>query len=297
MLELVLVDGATRGIVIRDLVSGRIYSHAADAVVLASGGYGSLFGYTARQRRSSIGGTWCAWSKGAFFANPEAPQRVPSLYSPGGLWVDYNLMSNLPGLFVIGEANFSDHGWSQLPHNSQLQALADGYFILPITIGHYLAQQGPYGSEDSTGEFKKAESQVHGKLKRLLSVQGKQSVSSVQEKLGRILRESVGISAGKDILEQAVQQVKGLQNTFWTDISVPGDHQSLNPSLQRAIHVANLLDLADLVLVHALARYGPGPASIDAPPHVAAWEHTTHGPRLHIETLHFDHRPQRSESP
>jgi len=176
--------------------------------------------------------------------------------------------------------------------------------VLPSTIGNYLAQQDPWGSEASKGEFKKAESQVKGRLKRLLAVKGKRSVGSFHRELGQLLSESCD-TANEEANEEAIaerlaqlqnaqERLPALRDAFWTELSVPGSESSLNPSLQRAVSVADSLDLAELILRDALGRREMGRVGTKAAD-VAAWEHTAQGPRMHIETLQFEN--QNSERP
>ncbi len=372
MLDLVVVDGQAKGIVVRDMVSGVISSHAADAVVLATGGYGNAWYLSTYGRGSNATALWRAHRKGAFLANPcftqihptcipksgdyqskltlmseslrndgrvwvpknkdenrppgaipeqdrdyylerkypaygnlaprdissraakqvcdegrgvgpsglgvyldfsdaihrlgraaieerygnlfdmyheitsenayEAPMRIfPAVhYTMGGLWVDYNLMSNLPGLFVLGEANFSDHGANRLGASALMQGLADGYFVLPYTIGHYLATQPP-GSRPSAdrAEFSEAETQVADRIRRLLGVNGRKTVTEFHKELGNILWEQCGMARNESGLKNALQRIPALREEFWASVNVPGDGEELNQSLERAGRVAD----------------------------------------------------------
>jgi len=173
----------------------------------------------------------------------KAPMRIyPAVhYTMGGLWVDYNLMSNIPGLFVLGEANFSDHGANRLGASALMQGLADGYFVIPYTVGDYLAGQKP-GSRPSTdgAEFKQAEDNVRGLSNRLLATKGKQPVSYFHKKLGKIIWDHCGMSRTKAGLESALQKIPALREEFNATVNVPGSAETLNQSLEKAGRVADL---------------------------------------------------------
>ncbi len=387
MLDLVVVDGQAKGIVVRDMVTGEISSHAGDAVVLATGGYGNAWYLSTYGRGSNATAAWRAHRKGALFANPcftqihptcipksgdyqskltlmseslrndgrvwvpktqgdhrsprdipeadrdyylerkypaygnlaprdissraakqvcdegrgvgpnglgvyldfadaidrlgrqaieerygnlfdmyheitgenayDTPMRIfPAIhYAMGGLWVDYNLMSNLPGLFVIGEANFSDHGANRLGASALMQGLADGYFILPYTIGNYLATQAPGSCPRPDGAaFVDTERQVTDNIRRLLAVNGKKTVNEFHKELGNILWEHCGMARNQDGLQQALKRIPALREEFWKDVNVPGHGEELNQSLERAGRVADYLELAELICQDALAR-------------------------------------------
>jgi succinate dehydrogenase / fumarate reductase flavoprotein subunit len=387
MLELVVVNGHAKGIVVRDMVTGAITSHAADAVVLATGGYCNAYYLSTYGRGSNATAIWRAYKKGALFANPcftqihptcipvtgdyqskltlmseslrndgrvwvpkkkadkrspaeipegerdyylerkypsygnlaprdissraakqvcdegrgvgetglgvyldfsdaiqrlgrskieerygnlfdmyheithedayQTPMRIfPAMhYAMGGLWVDYNLMSNLPGLYVIGEANFSDHGANRLGASALMQGLADGYFVLPYTIGDYLATQKP-GSrpKPDVGEFKQAEQEITDRIQKLLSTRGKKTVTEFHKQLGRILWTYCGMARSEKSLKEALAQIPPLREEFWRDVNVPGESQDLNQSLERAGRVADYLELAELIVWDALMR-------------------------------------------
>src|SRR6202171_3827440 len=387
MLDLVIVDGHAKGIISRNLVSGKIDKYAADAVVLATGGYGNVFYLSTNARGCNVTATYRAYKKGALFANPcftqihptcipvsgdyqskltlmseslrndgrvwvpkrkedcdKAPDEIPETerdyylerkypsygnlaprdissraakevcdegrgvgpggrgvyldladaikrlgeqticerygnlfeiyekitgenaykmpmriypaihYAMGGLWVDYNLMSNLPGLYVIGEPNFSDHGANRLGASALMQGLADGYFILPYTLPNYLA--GQMGKRPSTDhpEFKKTESDVRATLDKLLKVNGKRSLDSIHRELGALLWEKCGMLRNKKGLQEALTKIPELRSEFWNNVRVPGDDEDFNQSLERAGRVADFLEFAELMCTDALAR-------------------------------------------
>ncbi|MGD1031265.1 MAG: fumarate reductase/succinate dehydrogenase flavoprotein subunit [Opitutaceae bacterium] len=439
MLDLVLVDGHAKGIVVRDLRTGEIASHAADAVVLATGGYGNVFNLSTYARGSNATAIWRAYKRGACFANPcytqihptcipvsgdyqskltlmseslrndgriwvpkrkedrlkppgeiaegdrdyylermypafgnlcprdiasRAAQRVcdegrgvgdsglgvyldfadaikrlgvagvrerygnlfdiyheitnenaygvpmrifPAVhYTMGGLWVDYNLMSNLPGLFVLGEANFSDHGANRLGASALMQGLADGYFVLPNTIASYLATQKP-GSRPAPdrAEFREAEGEVRGKVGRLLGARGGEPVSRFHKRLGAILWNHCGMTRSRSGLERALQEIPALREEFWKNVNVPGSEGTLNQSLERAGRVADFLELGELICRDALAReescgchfreehqYPDGECKRDDErfAHVAAWEYQGEGraPLRNVEPLAYE---------
>ena len=439
MLDLVVVDGHAKGIIVRNLVTGEITRHAADAVVLATGGYGNVFNLSTYARGSNATAIWRAYKRGACFANPcytqihptcipvtgdyqskltlmseslrndgriwvpkkkedrlrppgsipegerdyyleriypsfgnlcprdvasraakrvcdegrgvgdtglgvyldfsdaigrlgeagvrerygnlfdiyheitdenayQVPMRIfPAVhYTMGGLWVDYNLMSNLPGLFVLGEANFSDHGANRLGASALMQGLADGYFVLPYTIGDYLATQKP-ASRPSTDspEFRQAEESVLGATKRLLSVRGAEPVSHFHKRLGHIMWQRCGMERSKAGLEAALQEIPALRAEFWANGIVPGTADSLNQSLERAFRVADFLELGELICRDALTReescgghfreehqYPDGECKRDDVnfAHVAAWEFAGEGrdPVRNVEPLNYE---------
>jgi succinate dehydrogenase / fumarate reductase flavoprotein subunit len=421
MLDLVVIDGNAKGIIVRDLVTGAITRHAADAVILATGGYGNVFNLSTYARGSNASAIWRAYKRGACFANPcftqihptcipvtgdyqskltlmseslrndgriwvpkkkedrlkppasipeadrdyyleriypsfgnlcprdvasraakrvcdegrgvgvsglgvyldfgdaigrlgeavvrsrygnlfdiykeitdenayQQPMRIfPAVhYTMGGLWVDYNLMSNLPGLFVLGEANFSDHGANRLGASALMQGLADGYFVVPYTVGDYLATQKP-GSRPSADDaaFKAAEESVAWSTSKLLTVKGKEPVSHFHKRLGHIMWQYCGMARNKAGLEQAMKEIPALRAEFWENVNVPGSGDTLNQSLERAGRVADFLELGELMCRDALAReescgghfreehqYPDGECKRDDVnfAHVAAWE-------------------------
>jgi succinate dehydrogenase / fumarate reductase flavoprotein subunit len=236
----------------------------------------------------------------------------------GGLWVDYNLMSNVPGLFVIGEANFSDHGANRLGASALMQGLADGYFVLPYTLPNYLASQ--VGKRPSTdhAEFKKAEGDIRGKIDNLLKVNGNRSLDSIHRELGLLLWEKCGMARNAKGLEEALDKIPQLRETFWSrghGVRVPGDEKDFNQALERAGRVADFLEFAELMCRDALARdescgahfreehqtpEGEALRDDDNFASVFAWEFQGNGqiasPKLHREPLHFEtvHLTQRS---
>jgi succinate dehydrogenase / fumarate reductase flavoprotein subunit len=439
MLDLVLVNGQAKGIITRDLVSGKIERHAADAVVLATGGYGNVFNLSTYARGSNATAIWRAYKRGACFANPcytqihptcipvsgeyqskltlmseslrndgriwvpkkkedrlkdpnsiaeedrdyylermypafgnlcprdiasraakrvcdegrgvgasglgvyldfsdairrlseagvrerygnlfdiyheitaesayQVPMRIfPAVhYTMGGLWVDYNLMSNVPGLFVLGEANFSDHGANRLGASALMQGLADGYFVIPYTIGDYLATQKPGSRPSADGaEFKGAEENVRSMTKRLLDAKGREPVSHFHKRLGKILWELCGMARTKAGLEQALQQIPQLREEFWANVRVPGSADDLNQSLEQAGRVADFLELGELLCLDALTReescgghfreehqYPDGECKRDDAnfTHAAAWEYQGAGkqPLRNVEPLNYE---------
>jgi succinate dehydrogenase flavoprotein subunit len=438
MLDVVVIDGQARGIVVRDLVSGKISSHAADAVVLATGGYANVYFLSTNAKGCNVTATWRAHKRGAAFANPcftqihptcipvagehqskltlmseslrndgriwvpkqkgdarrpdavpdaerdyylermypsfgnlvprdvasrrakdmcdggfgvgpgghgvyldfrdaigrlgqngvaerygnlfdmyeritgENPYQVPMRiypaphYTMGGLWVDYDLMSTIPGLHVIGEANFSDHGANRLGASALMQGLADGYFILPYTIGHYLAQAKLPPVDASHAAFRQVEDEVATRVKRLLAVNGSRSVDSFHRELGRLMWDKCGMSRSRAGLEQASDQVRALRDRFWKDVRVVGAGEDFNQSLEKAGRVADFFEFAELLCEDALHREescgGHFREEYQTPDgearrddgrfsYVAAWEFTGVGnaPKLHKEPLAFEH--------
>ncbi|MDQ8186565.1 fumarate reductase/succinate dehydrogenase flavoprotein subunit [Pelagicoccus sp. SDUM812002] len=238
----------------------------------------------------------------------DVPMRIyPAVhYTMGGLWVDYNLMSNLEGLFVMGEANFSDHGANRLGASALMQGLADGYFVLPYTIPHYLANLS-VSSAPSTDdhEFVKAEEAVKERTEQLLANQGKQSVKSFHKRLGNIMWDHCGMARTKEKLEEAIKLIPELRKEFWEDVRVPGEGKELNQSLESAGRVADFLELGELMCRDALTReescgghfreehqYEDGEAKRDDEnfAHVAAWEYKGEGqePVRHTEDLVYE---------
>ncbi len=445
MLDVVVVDGAARGIVTRDLTTGAITSHAAHAVVLATGGYSNAYFLSTNAKGCNVTATWRAHKRGAAFANPcftqihptcippsgvyqskltlmseslrndgriwvpsevgdkRAPKEIPENerdyyleriypsfgnlsprdiasrrakevvdagrgvgesgvgvyldfrdaikrlgksviterygnlfqiyqqitgedpyavpmriypaphYTMGGLWVDYNLMSTIPGLHVIGEANFSDHGANRLGASALMQGLADGYFVLPYTIGDYLAQTTLAPVSENHAAFREVEREVTDRVKRLLAVEGTRSVDSFHRELGQILWEYCGMSRNMAGLERALKQIPELRETFWRDVRVTGRGEDLNQSLEKAGRVADFLEFGELMCQDALDRdescgahfreehqTGEGEAKRDDEryAYVSAWEFTGVGqaPRLHKEALTFEHVPLSQRS-
>jgi len=234
-------------------------------------------------------------------------------YTMGGLWVDYDLMSNVPGLFVIGEANFSDHGANRLGASALMQGLADGYFVFPNTLPNYLAGQMGKRSTPESPEFEQAEQSVRARLEKLLKVNGTRSADSFHRELGLLLWDKCGMSRNEQGLREAVRKIPELRDEFWHDVRVPGDEEDYNQSLERAGRVADFLEFAELMCIDALERdesagahfreehqTPDGEALRDDESHAAvfAWEFQGDGqpPKLHREQLHFEtvHLAQRS---
>ena len=445
MLDLVVIDGAARGIVTRNLVTGAIESHVADAVILGSGGYGNVFYLSTNAKGSNATAIWRAYKRGAAFANPcftqihptcipksgeyqskltlmseslrndgrvwvplekgdtrspdtipvaerdyflerrypsfgnlvprdvasraakricdegrgvgptglgvyldfasaiervgeatirerygnlfemyqritdENPYRVPMRiypavhYTMGGLWVDYNLMSTIPGLHVIGEANFSDHGANRLGASALMQGLADGYFIVTNTIADYLATARLPAVETTHAAFRDAEAQVAARTKRFLATKGTRTVDSFHRELGSLMWEYCGMSRTAAGLQTALEKIPRLREEFWRDVNVPGSADTLNQALEKAGRVADFFELAELMCLDALERrescgghfreeyQTPDGEALRDDEHfayVSAWEYEGEGvpPVLNKEPLTFDyvHLAQRS---
>ena len=189
------------------------------------------------------------------------PYEVPMLISPsahftmGGLWVDYEMQTSIPGLYAIGEANFSDHGANRLGANSLLQACVDGYFILPVTIGNYLSNEIHSGKVDTNGpDFEKAEADVNERIEKLLAVKGKTSAEHFHKRLGKLMWDNVGLERSKESLEKAIEELKILRKDFWEDINVPGTDKGINSELEKAERVADYIELASTMAYDALRR-------------------------------------------
>lgn len=438
MMDLVVVDGLARGIVVRDLVSGKIESHVGDAVILATGGYGNVFFLSTNAQACNVTATYRAYKKGALFANPcftqihptcipvsgdhqskltlmseslrndgriwvplnksdkrrpedipenerdyylerkypsfgnltprdiasraakqvcdegrgvgptgygvyldfsdaikrlgkekiqerydnlfemyeritgEDPYKTPmriypaSHYTMGGLWVDYNLMSTIPGLHVLGEANFSDHGANRLGASALMQGLADGYFIIPYTIGHYLAS---YTIDKSVTtdhpEFKKAEQEAYDKLNKLISIKGKKTPTEFHRQLGKVVWDKIGMARNEKGLKEALEIIPQIREEFWQNVNVTGEIGSLNTALEKANRVADFLEFAEIMAWDALERDescgghfreehqtpdGEAVRNDEKFAHVAAWEFTGVGnkPIRHTEELVFE---------
>lgn len=438
MLDLVVIDGRARGIVTRHLVTGKIESFAADAVVLATGGYSNVFFLSTNAIGCNVSATYRAYKRGAFFANPcftqihptcipvsgdhqskltlmseslrndgrvwvpkrredvtKHPNDIPESdrdyylerkypsygnlaprdiasraakevcdegrgvgpggrgvyldfadairrqgiarirekygnlfemyeritgedaytrpmriypaphYTMGGLWVNYELMSNLPGLFVIGEANFSDHGANRLGASALMQGLADGYFILPYTITHWLAGVKPGLPPTDHPEFQRTEAEATERLKKLLAIRGKKTAVEFHRELGRIMWDYVGMARSRDGLQHAIEKIRELREEFWSNVNVPGTDADLNVALERANRVADFLEFGELMALDALYREEScgghfriehqtpdGEAKRDDQNfcHVAAWEYKGphQEPVRHIEPLVFE---------
>ncbi len=241
----------------------------------------------------------------------EDPYAVPMRiypaphYTMGGLWVDYNLMSNIPGLFVLGESNFSDHGANRLGASALMQGLADGYFVIPYTIGDYLADFLNAKLSTETDAFKAAEATVRTGIDRFLSIKGTRTADSFHRQLGRIVWDDCGIARNAEGLRRALQQIPALRDEFWQNLRIPGDAASVNQELEKAGRVADYFELAELMCIDALHREescgghlreehqtpeGEALRNDDKFSYVAAWEHNGTGkpPRLHREPLHFE---------
>jgi succinate dehydrogenase / fumarate reductase, flavoprotein subunit len=437
MLDLVIVNGHARGIIVRDLVSGEISAHAADAVVLATGGYGNVFYLSTNAKGCNASAIWRACKKGAAMANPcytqihptcipvsgdhqskltlmseslrndgrvwapkkkgdtRAPRDIPEEerdyylerkypafgnlaprdissraakevcdegrgvgpggrgvfldfadaikrigepqvrerygnlfdmyekitgenayqrpmriypavhYTMGGLWVDYNLMSTIPGLFVLGEANFSDHGANRLGASALMQGLADGYFILPYTIGDYFATAKQPKARIDQSEFKQAMNEVAALTQKLLGINGKRTVNSFHKELGLLLWEKCGMARNEVGLKELLQQIPVLREDFWKNVKVAGQNGELNQNLEHAGRVADFLEFAELLCLDAQQRRescgghfrtefqtedGEAKRDDENFAYVAVWEYAGPGrpPVLHKEPLVYE---------
>ena len=438
MLDVVVIGGHAKGIVVRDLATGEISCHAADAVVLATGGYGNVFFLSTNAKGCNVTATWRAYKKGALFANPcytqihptcipvsgehqskltlmseslrndgrvwvpkkkedcgkapgsiseedrdyylerkypsfgnlaprdissraakevcdqgrgvgpgalgvyldfadaikrlgvnvirerygnlfdmyekitgenayEVPMRIfPAVhYTMGGTWVDYNLMSSLPGLFVLGEANFSDHGANRLGASALMQGLADGYFVLPYTIGNYFASEKQPKASTSHPEFKKAEQDVRTFINRLLSIKGKRTATSLHRELGHLLWEKCGMARNEAGLKEALKRIPELRDEFWKNVNVTGEGGELNQALEYAGRVADFMEFAELLCLDALERRescgghfreefqtpdGEAKRDDEKFSYVAAWEYqgANKTPALHKEPIVYE---------
>ncbi|MFN4768848.1 MAG: fumarate reductase/succinate dehydrogenase flavoprotein subunit [Candidatus Kapaibacterium sp.] len=437
MLDLVLIDGHAKGVISRNLVTGKITRHAADAVVLCTGGYGNVFFLSTNAKNSNVTATYRAHRRGAAFANPcytqihptcipvsgeyqskltlmseslrndgriwvpkdagdkrpsheipedqrdyylerkypsfgnlsprdiasraakqvcdegrgvgpgglgvyldfsdaikrlgrkvvearygnlfemyeritaenpyEQPMRIfPAVhYTMGGLWVDYNLMSNIPGLHVLGEANFSDHGANRLGASALMQGLADGYFVIPYTLGHYFASHPKSTVTTDHPEFAAAEEAVTTGINRLMNVRGKRSAMSFHRELGKIMWDYCGMSRTADGLKTALERIPALREEFWNNVNVPGSGQELNQNLEVAGRVADFLEFGELMCRDALHRNescgghfreeyqtpdGEAERNDNEFSYVAAWEYKgpNAAPELHKEQLNFE---------
>jgi succinate dehydrogenase / fumarate reductase flavoprotein subunit len=226
-------------------------------------------------------------------------------YTMGGLWVDYNLMSNVPGLFVLGEANFSDHGANRLGASALMQGLADGYFVIPYTIGNYLAPE--IGKRPSTDHaaFKQTEAEVRAQIQRFLSIKGRRSVQSFHRELGLLMWDHCGMARSERSLNKALKRIPALREEFWQDAKILGENESLNTSLEQAGRVADFLEFGELMCLDALTRNescgghfreefqtadGEAQRNDTDYAHVAAWEYQGYGqtPKRHIEPLIYE---------
>jgi succinate dehydrogenase / fumarate reductase flavoprotein subunit len=243
----------------------------------------------------------------------ERPMRIyPAVhYTMGGLWVNYELMSNLDGLFVVGEANFSDHGANRLGASALMQGLADGYFVLPYTITHWLAGVKPGGITYEHSEFRRVEAEAEGKLKKLLAIKGKKTAIELHRELGHVMWNDVGMARSREGLEHAIRRIRELRHEFWENVNVPGTDADLNAALERANRVADYMEFGELLAHDALAREescgahfrveyqqkdehgnptGECERNDEDFAHVAAWEYTgpDSAPARHIEPLTFE---------
>tara|TARA_B100001996_G_scaffold3411_1_gene2902 strand:+ start:256 stop:2163 length:1908 start_codon:yes stop_codon:yes gene_type:complete len=434
MLDLVQIDGHAKGIITRNLINGEIQSHAADAVVLATGGYGNVFYLSTNAMASNVTASWRAHKQGALFANPcftqihptcipvssdhqskltlmseslrndgrvwvpkkkndtRNPSQIPESerdyylerlypsfgnlvprdvasrrakemcdggfgvgetklavyldfkdvidrqgkpwvaekygnlfdmykqitgqnpydnpmmiypavhYTMGGLWVDYNLMSNIPGLHVIGEANFSDHGANRLGASALMQGLADGYFILPYTIGNYLANQTPNNDYNNI-IYQNSIDLAQQNINQLLSIKGSKTVDDIHKELGRVMWDCVGMSRSQSSLNKALELIPNIRNEFWNNVNVPGSNLEFNPELEKAGRLADFIDLGELMAKDALQREescgghfreehqteeNEAKRHDDKFSYVSAWEHTKKEHILHKEDLKFE---------
>ncbi|MHB1426969.1 MAG: fumarate reductase/succinate dehydrogenase flavoprotein subunit [Gemmataceae bacterium] len=437
MLDLVIVDGRARGIVVRDLVSGQIQSYSGDAVVLATGGYSPVFYLSTNAKGCNVTATYRAYKRGAAFANPcftqihptcipvsgdhqskltlmseslrndgriwvpkdtgdrRTPSQIPEgerdyylerkypsfgnlaprdiasraakevcdegrgvgangrgvfldfsdairrlgehtirerygelfpmyqritgedglkqamriypapHYTMGGLWVDYNLMSSIPGLFVLGEANFSDHGANRLGASALMQGLADGYFIAPYTLSNYLANTKQTPAPAEGVEFRRCESEVRESIRRLLAIKGKRGAQSFHRQLGKLMWDQCGMARGEQSLKKALNEIPAIREEFWHNLSVTGSAQELNQELEHAGRVADFLEFAELLCHDALDRDescgahfriehqmpdGEAKRNDDKYSYVSAWEFAgvDKAPILHKEELQFE---------
>jgi succinate dehydrogenase / fumarate reductase, flavoprotein subunit len=241
----------------------------------------------------------------------EDPYRLPMRiypavhYTMGGLWVDYNLMSTIPGLFVIGEANFSDHGANRLGASALMQGLGDGYFVLPYTVGDYIAGARLPKLDAASSAARATQAEVERGVQQLLSVNGGRTVDSFHRELGRVMWEHCGMARNAEGLRRALGEIPRIREAFWRDVNVTGSDAELNQALEKAGRIADFLELAELMVVDALHREescgghfreeyqtadGEALRRDDEFSYVAAWEHTGNvgQPRLHREELEFE---------
>jgi succinate dehydrogenase / fumarate reductase flavoprotein subunit len=226
-------------------------------------------------------------------------------YTMGGLWVDYNLMSTVPGLFVLGEANFSDHGANRLGASALMQGLADGYFVIPYTIGDYLAGVKPTPVDDTAPEFRQTEQDVLGRINHLVGVKGKRTPTSFHRELGRLMWDHCGMARTRGGLEAALEKIPALREEFWENVNVVGEPGTVNQQLETAARVADFIELGELMCRDALHReescgghfreefQTPDGEALRDDEHfayVGAWQHAGDGadPRLHKEPLVYE---------
>ena len=227
-------------------------------------------------------------------------------YTMGGIWVDYDLQTTIPGLYAIGEANFSDHGGNRLGASALMQGLADGYFILPVTIGDYLSHKFAEPKTDTNApEFAEAEKAVKARIEKLFSIKGTKTVDSLHKKLGHIMWEYVGMGRTAEGLQKAIKEIAALKKEFWSDVFVPGENGEFNQELEKALRLADFIEIGDLMARDALNRNEScgghfreesqteeGEAKRDDANYmyVAAWEYKGEGvePELHKEPLKYE---------
>ncbi len=443
MLDVVIIDGAAKGIVVRNLITGEIEKYSAHAVVLATGGYSNVFFLSTNAMNCNATAIWRAHKRGAYFANPcftqihptclplhgesqskltlmseslrndgrvwvskkkadmrnpadipederdyylerkypsfgnlaprdissraakevcdegrgvkggdavyldfkdainrlgqkvieerygnlfeiyetitgENPYKSPMMiypaphYTMGGLWVDYNLMSNVPGLFVLGEANFSDHGANRLGASALMQGLADGYFVIPYTMGNYLAGDKPTLVKTDHPEFEKVAKEVKDLTNKLLSIKGKRTVDDLHKQLGRIMWDNVGMGRNEAGLKKTIEQIRQVKEEFWKNVTIPGSGADVNQTLERAGRLVDYFELGELMALDALDRkescgghfreeyqFEDGEAKRDDEnySYVAAWEFAGENKwNLHKEELKYEYVKQAIRS-
>ncbi len=445
MLDLIVIDGRARGIVARNLVTGEISTHMADAVILATGGYGNVFYLSTNAKLSNVTASWRAYKRGAYFGNPcytqihptcipvsgdyqskltlmseslrndgrvwvpktkgdkrspdqipeedrdyyleriypsfgnlvprdvasrnaknmcdagkgvgasglsvyldfgsaikrlgedtirekygnlfqmyekitdENPYKVPMRmypavhYTMGGLWVDYDLMSTIPGMFVLGEANFSDHGANRLGASALMQGLADGYFVIPYSLANYLASNTFKPVTATQDEAKSAMADAQDRINKMMKNKGSKTADELHRKLGKIMWDKCGMARNEAGLKQAISEIRKVKEEFWSDLRVPGEEKDINLELERANRVSDFIELGELMCMDALERSescgghfreesqtpeGEALRNDDKFCHVAAWEFKGDGkdPARHKEELTFDnvHLAQRN---
>ena len=237
--------------------------------------------------------------------NPyEKPMMIyPAVhYTMGGLWVDYNLMSTIPGLHVLGEANFSDHGANRLGASALMQGLADGYFIIPYTIGDYLSKQTPF-NDLSHSAFKDSVDNANTQIEKMLSIKGKRTVDDIHKELGKIMWDNVGMSRSKKSLLKALESIPNIKNEFWNNVNIPGSNNEFNPELEKASRLADFIELGELMAQDALNREescgghfreehqtseNEARRNDEDYAYVSAWEYSNEKHKLHKENLEFD---------
>ena len=226
-------------------------------------------------------------------------------YTVGGLWVDYHLMSTIPGLFVLGEANFSDHGANRLGASALMQGLADGYFIIPYTMGHYLASAGPAKVAADAPEAREAADAAENRIRKLMSIRGKRTVNELHRRLGLLLWDKCGMARNEQGLREALEEIPAIREEFWKNVNIPGEPGTFNQVLERAMRVADFMEFAELMVRDALERRescgghfreefqtedGEALRDDEHFAHVAAWEYNgpDAAPRRHVEPLVFE---------